>query len=191
MNMLTLLISVTALAVSLLVSMRQIRLQGGAFSHTAMSQLWEKARDADFQEDMLFVLNDLKTFAPDAGISGLPVEIRRRVLNVSYLFQQYAYYVGLGIIDRDLLTHVLRGRIIVVWASIKPFVEVERTLDSANGEYLFLMLEHHAAYAKQIDAREANPTKRFKPKKPNFFVPNCAARQPARSPAVMAFDGHQ
>lgn len=150
-NVLTLAVSLTALAISTLVSFQQMRLQFGANSHAALAQIWEHLRDSEFLDDMQFILHDLSSYSPDAGISGLPPEARKRVYRVAYFFQQYAFYVGLGILSRQVVARVLRGRIIGVWDAIAPFVEVERGLDAVNGKYLLLMFENLAAYARTVD----------------------------------------
>lgn len=163
LNVLTLAISVSALTLSAHVSFRQIRLQNGTFSHSVMAQIWDKMRDFNFQEDLRFVLQELEGHSSEGGISGLPTEAKKHVYSVAYFFQQYAYYIGLGILDRDTVTHVLRGRVIAVWDALEPFIREERAVDKVNGEYLFMMLEHHAAYARQIDGDKANMTYRINP----------------------------
>jgi hypothetical protein len=64
--------------------------------------------------------------APQAGLSGLPVDVKNTVLNVIYFYQYVAVVSILDICDNEIMTHYFGRRVVVIWQALSPFIEVER-----------------------------------------------------------------
>lgn len=154
-DVLTVLISSAALLVSMRVYFQQTRMQLSANSRAALAKVWEKAGDHEFQEDYRFILQRLAEHPSDKGVSGLPEDVQKRFYRVAYFLQEYAYYVGLDILDLDLTVTVLRDRIINTWNAIEPYVRKQRELYPDSSLYFLLMLENLAEHARSIDPGDA------------------------------------
>ena len=135
-----LVVSVIALLMSSTLSARQVGLMRDANHIPAVINLLSEFRQVGLHDDYYFVTERLRSeHDPRLGISELPPEVRKSVVNVAFYFQTFAFLVGFGILDeRKLFMTALRVRIVNVWRSIEPYVLTER---SKHGLDLLAMLE--------------------------------------------------
>jgi hypothetical protein len=108
-------------------------------------------RSPEFREEISYVESKLlMEHAPQAGLSGLPVDVKNTVLNVIYFYQYVAVVSILDICDNDIMTHYFGPRVVVIWQALSPFIEVERA-KKAGRLGSFYMLEEFAVRCAHVD----------------------------------------
>jgi hypothetical protein len=153
-NALSLAISLVALGLSGLFTLRQLR-QARSRSH--MTMLLEVAlhniRDRDFQRDQQYVLTQLaQEHAPAVGMDALPEPARTTTRNVAFSYEYIGVMVALGMVDSRLALSVFHFRIRQVWTALEPYVRAEREIRNAP----FLPFFEHLYLVSR-----ANPTTEF------------------------------
>ncbi|MFC8362454.1 hypothetical protein ACFUIY_21630 [Streptomyces griseorubiginosus] len=91
LNLLALLISICAVAASLIFGTRQLAIARHANYIPALLDLLAEFRKVEFHEQYNFVCSRLREeYSPELGLSGLPPEVKQSVYSVAYFFQTLA-----------------------------------------------------------------------------------------------------
>lgn len=140
-------VSLLALGISSLLSVRQAALMHRANQIPAIIQLLSEFRSHQMHENYEYVTKRLNSeHDPGLGISRLPESTRKVVLDVAYYLQIFAFLIGFEILEEAKVLAVLRNRIVDVWDSLAPYVSVEREAGSVS---ILIMFEALAERAKQ------------------------------------------
>ncbi|MFJ3673366.1 hypothetical protein ACIPSE_43625 [Streptomyces sp. NPDC090106] len=150
-NLLAITVSVAALVASLWFGARQVRTARHANHLPALMDLLSEFRSVRLHDQYQYVCTRLvQEHDPDAGLRGLPHEVREIVYNVAYFFQTLASLYAMGIIDESTATLMVRRRAATVWKALRPFVERERRFEDVDPNLLSL-LEAYAEVSAGFD----------------------------------------
>ncbi|WP_327187021.1 DUF4760 domain-containing protein [Streptomyces sp. NBC_01334] len=141
-NVLPVVIAVTAIAIPTWLGMRQTRVSRHANNIQPMIALLAEFRSAAFHDQHDYVCARLQQeHAPDGGVRGLPHDAKAAFCNVVYYYQTLANLTVFRIVDEEVFLPLLRHRIVSVWQAARPYVERERELRGSDGSYLSALEE--------------------------------------------------
>ncbi|MFF3207482.1 hypothetical protein [Streptomyces sp. NPDC002962] len=141
-NVLPVVIAVTAIAIPTWLGMRQTRISRHANNIQPMIDLLAEFRSAAFHDQHDYVCSRLpQEHAPDGGVRGLPHDAKAAFCNVVYYYQTLANLTVFRIVDEEVFLPLLRHRILGVWEAARPYVERERELRGRDGSYLSALEE--------------------------------------------------
>jgi hypothetical protein len=124
-------ISLAAVGVSAFLVIRQIKFQRHANQVPVAVSLGQEYRSEDFQLAQDYVLNVLPTeHEASLGVTGLPGEARRRVLQVVAFFTGLGGLVFFDIADEEFVVGFLGNRIERAWHALEPYIVQERILEN-------------------------------------------------------------
>jgi hypothetical protein len=142
-------ISVAALAVTWVISARQLRSMRSA-NHlpVAIELLIRDYGRPDFQQSERRMLRELPDMDPADGISGLPEDLLSEALRVIAFYDSMGIVVAFGCVEETLILASINFRIRRIWRILEPFIRAER--DKRQGPFLDF-LEDLAARAHATD----------------------------------------
>ncbi|MFD5539845.1 hypothetical protein ACFWIJ_19025 [Streptomyces sp. NPDC127079] len=136
-NVVTLLLSMTAIGVTLLLTLRQIRLMNNSNQLPLVLDLFREWRSAEFVHSEERLWADLISGeGADQGISGLEQPIRDDVYHVCAFYQMLAYLVAFRVVDEDLVFLATHYRILRTWETVRPYALAERHIRGDPYAYL-------------------------------------------------------
>jgi len=187
-TVITIAISVTSLAVSGVLTLRQMRTATDGYALPVVLNVFSQFRSQEFFEAQQYVLYQLnKDFPEAAAYTALPLEARSQVRAVAGLYDDLGKLVAHGIVKEELVIgsngiHARR-----IWEAVEPFVLEERRQRKSN---LWIYLEDLAyrstrtppatIHAKLKLHRYPAPSAHHDPRKQGP-VPNDPAVPPQRS----------
>jgi hypothetical protein len=127
-SVLSLVISVIALAITAFVSLRQVGLMRHANLLPAFVDLLQEFRSSDFYSHQDFILHELKNNSAEGGYSGLGSNERTSFLIMFDYLSSMACLVSFGIVT---VYHVYATYGYVfqdMWTQMRPFIEKESEL---------------------------------------------------------------
>ena len=127
-SVLSLVIALIALAITAVVSLRQVALMRHANLLPAFVDLLQEFRSGDFYSHQDFILHKLGSLSAEGGYSGLSKNERTHFLKMFDYMSSMACLVSFGIVD---IHHVfaMYGYVFQdMWAQMRPFVDKEREL---------------------------------------------------------------
>ncbi|GGS29055.1 DUF4760 domain-containing protein [Actinokineospora fastidiosa] len=143
LNLAALAISLTALVISLLLTLRQIRLASGKIHLPVILESFKETRDARWFEAQEYVLTELtKEHEPTCGHRGLPEQARAHVDTIGLFFDDLGKLIAHGMIDQSLVIGGYGLNIVRLWDAISPYVYTERR---AHGLHFWVYFEDLAA----------------------------------------------
>ncbi|TYK51439.1 DUF4760 domain-containing protein [Actinomadura decatromicini] len=146
LDLATLTISITALVVSLVLTLRQIRLASGGNHLPVVLDAFRETRSPAWFEAQKYVLNELTAeHTPDYGYRGLPERARAHAGAVGLFFDDLGKLVAHDVIDQSLVIGAYGTGIVRLWDVLAPYVYTERR------EYGF----HFWIYFEDLAARTA------------------------------------
>ncbi|GGM14894.1 hypothetical protein GCM10010129_68880 [Streptomyces fumigatiscleroticus] len=136
-NAATLLLSVTAIGVTLVLTRRQIRLMNNSNQLPLVLDLFKEWRSAEFihGEERLWAFLASGEGAEN-GISGLPQHVRDDVYRVCGFYQMLAYLVAFRVVEEDLVFLATHYRLLRTWETVRPYAVTERRLRGDAYSYL-------------------------------------------------------
>ncbi|MEV6191854.1 hypothetical protein AB0M19_05580 [Streptomyces sp. NPDC051920] len=149
-NVVSLLLSIAAAVTAVWSVYRQIS-RAKADSDLSMTTdlLLTHVRDKEFQQDQLWVLQDLgREHSPELGIEGLPSPSNYRLWNVGIVYEAVSIMLRYEITNPSIMLSLTQHRLIKTWEAVAPFVEAER---ARRGRVVFPFFEDAYAFAKEID----------------------------------------
>ncbi|WP_157430524.1 DUF4760 domain-containing protein [Actinomadura macra] len=155
LNLVAIALSALALACSTYLAHRQVTLMHRSAYLPVYLAFLNEFRSMEFHDRYRFVCERLPhEHEPGNGLSGLPDEARRAVLDIAYYFQNLILVWRLSLLDEQVLA-TMGIRFLRVWDAIAPFVERERELMGAPEFRLMSSLE---AFAEEV--RQSRPPRR-------------------------------
>jgi hypothetical protein len=137
LNIVALLASFLALAVSSFLALRQSRLMRDANQLPVVIDLFRELRADTFITREQEIWNSLPGDKdPSKGFEGIPAPLRTYVYDVCLFYQTVAYLVNFKMIDDKLAYTALHYRILRTWSSVEEFVYGERRLRGGKNTFL-------------------------------------------------------
>jgi hypothetical protein len=133
MQLAPLLLSIVAIIVSSMNSIRQWRLSRHANSLRVLVDLFKEHREDRLARARKFVYIELANYNTDKGLSSLPEEERLLVRDLAWFYDNLGALVVHKIVDLKPVAGYLGGSVINVWERLKPIVDVERELRQVAG----------------------------------------------------------
>ncbi|WP_157881127.1 DUF4760 domain-containing protein [Streptomyces griseoruber] len=132
MEIAALVVSLLALAVSGVVSLRQLRLSQHANALPVVVDLFQEHRGVRLAQARTFVHEELPGYDLDGGLAGLPDEGRDLVRELAWYYDNLGVLVAHGVVDIEPVSGYLGGSVISVWEHMEPLVRAERTRRAQN-----------------------------------------------------------
>lgn len=127
LNLATLAISLTALVISILLTLRQIRVASGGNHLPVVLDAFRETRSAAWFEAQEYVLTALaKEHDADCGHRGLPAQARTHANTIGLFYDDLAKLVAHGMIDQSLVIGSYGTNIVRLWDALAPYVYTER-----------------------------------------------------------------
>jgi hypothetical protein len=155
-NGISLTVSFTALALTTIMAVRQLRSNRTNCQTANLTQVILKLnseyRTREFQESEYYVLHRLPAeHKPGTGIFNLPLEAQIHVLRVGHLYADVGMVAALQAVDDDALLGVWHCRVRRTWTALEPYLTAERRLSKVDYWRYF---EHLAVRAFRTDKQE-------------------------------------
>ncbi|MFF3453672.1 hypothetical protein ACFYXH_04930 [Streptomyces sp. NPDC002730] len=145
LNLLAVLVAAAALATSLAMSRRQLRLAQNSNVLPIVIQLFRETREPDFSQAIEYVARRLATeHPPDNGYRYLPDEAKRPIRRISLFYDDVGKLVAHGVVDEQIVIGSYGWNIVAMWDVLAPYIYRERELSSKA----MLYFEDLAARAK-------------------------------------------
>jgi hypothetical protein len=127
LNLATLAISLTALVISILLTLRQLRVASGGIHLPVVLDAFKETRSAAWFEAQEYVLTELaKEHEPDHGHRGLPEQARTHANTIGLFYDDLGKLVAHGMIDQSLVIGSYGTNIVRLWDALAPYVYTER-----------------------------------------------------------------
>jgi len=150
MNVIALVVSIAAFAVSSIFAIKQLR-SARIANNTAVTieLLAREWRTEEFLESEDYVLNKLaKEYSPDQGISGLPFEVRKHVTRFAQFYSSLGMMWVFDAVDKSLIMSTVSYRVRAAWIALEPYIMAERK----TGQPVYLsFFEHLACVVSEAD----------------------------------------
>lgn len=149
-NVLSLVLSVVAVAASTWGVRLQIS-RARADSDLTMTTdlILTHVRDPQFQQDQLWVLNELAAeHGPENGLEGLPEPANLRAWNVGIVYETVSIMLRFELTNPIILMSLAQHRIVKTWEALEPYITAER---ERRGRVVFPFFEDAYVAAKTAD----------------------------------------
>lgn len=153
--------SATAVVVTVVVALRQLRMAQGA-NHTlvAIELLTRDRSSEDFMRSEDFVLNELTAaYPPPVAVSELPIEARKCVTRLALYYNGLGQMLAFQVVDPRLLMGTVSYRSRNAWRVLEPYILAERARRGetylSHFEHLVHMATHNpwAAAVRELDLK--------------------------------------
>jgi hypothetical protein len=160
LTVLALVVSLVALAISSIISWRQLRSMKSA-NHlpVAIELLTRDYGKPEFQRQERTMMEQLPSIVPAIPISALPEALYIDTLQVINFYDSMGILVAFGSVDENLVLATINYRIRRIWQTLEPFVRAEREL--RQGPFLDF-LEDLAARANAVDPQQLHDRLRLR-----------------------------
>jgi hypothetical protein len=150
MNVIALVVSVAAFAVSSVFAIKQLRSARVANNTVVTIELLAREwRTEEFLESEDYVLNKLtKEHSPNQGTSGLPFEARKHVTRFAQFYSSLGMMWVFNAVDKSLIMSTVSYRVQAAWIALEPYIMTERRM--GRPAYL-TFFEHLACVASEAD----------------------------------------
>ncbi|WP_418361227.1 DUF4760 domain-containing protein [Streptomyces lincolnensis] len=132
MEIAAVLVSVVALGVSALVSVRQLRLTEHANTLPVLVDLFREHRSVRLARARQVVYEQSPAWDLSAGLEGLPESERDLVRELAWFYDNLGALVTHGVVDIEPVSGYLGGSVISVWERLEPLVRAERAKRTRN-----------------------------------------------------------
>ncbi|WP_404197242.1 DUF4760 domain-containing protein [Streptomyces tauricus] len=132
MEIAALVVSVMALGVSGLVSVRQLRLTEHTNTLPVLVDLFREHRSMRLARAREVVFEQLPDWDLAAGMEGLPEVERNLIRELAWFYDNLGALVTHGVVDIEPVSGYLGGSVISVWERMEPLVRVERAKRAQN-----------------------------------------------------------
>jgi len=139
LNIVALVISLAALAVSSFFAIRQIGTARSANQLPVMNDILGEIRSPQFRHQEELLWGQLPALGHDVAYSRLSHNLREAADNVCLTYLMLAYVVSLGIVDPKLAILPVHYRVVRTWDVVSPFVVQERKLRGYEFSFLNLL----------------------------------------------------
>lgn len=164
LNVVSIVLALAALTVSGRLAYRQVLVAERANNVPVVLELFARAREKDFVDTQVYARERLRLDQdPDAGFTGLPNELRHRLLHLTWFYDDLGKLVAHGIVSEDVVLGAFGAGVSRTWQALAPFVYGERTLRTTEFQAYFEDLAARAAIRSPADVHEALGMKRLPP----------------------------
>jgi hypothetical protein len=125
-NLIALLLSITALAVSVVFARRQANISHGSNFLNLLSSSFANLRSPEFISSQQYVARNMDQHDPSLGYSGLPEEVRIKILTVSHFYNDLGRLIVHKGIDESIALSSFGEGLFNSWTILQPFIESER-----------------------------------------------------------------
>ncbi|MGI5405179.1 DUF4760 domain-containing protein [Streptomyces chartreusis] len=132
MEIAAVLVSVVALGVSGLASLRQLRLTEHANTLPVLVDLFREHRSVRLARARRVVYEQLPTYDLSAGLAALPESEGELVRELAWFYDNLGALVTHGVVDIEPVSGYLGGSVISVWERMEPLVQAERSTRARN-----------------------------------------------------------
>ncbi|MGW3850909.1 DUF4760 domain-containing protein [Streptomyces fagopyri] len=132
MEIAALVVSVMALGVSGLVSVRQLRLTQHTNTLPVLVDLFREHRSLRLALAREVVFEQLPSWDVSTGMEGLPEAERNLIRELAWFYDNLGALVTHGVVDIEPVSGYLGGSVISVWERMEPLVRVERAKRAQN-----------------------------------------------------------
>jgi hypothetical protein len=146
-NVISLAISLIALATSGVIALRQTRLAGNA-NHLALVMTVLQSINGDLPHSEEHLRDGATRLT--GPMSDLPQPVRAHAFRIAYEYQTLGYLSRTGIVDRQVLRHLVGVRVVSAWRTLAPVILAER--DHYPQRPGFRFFEDLAADCADLDA---------------------------------------
>jgi hypothetical protein len=127
-----LLVSMAALAVSSMLSWRQLRsLRSANHLPVAIDLLTRDMGSAEFHDQERMVIRRLADVPPDVPVSQLPEPLRGAAYAVSSFYDSMGILVAFGCIEERLVVATINYRVRRIWRVLESHIQAERKIRGA------------------------------------------------------------
>ena len=126
MNVAALVLSITAVVVSVLVSVRQLTLARHSNTLPVLIDLFREHRSDNLTKARVFVFNDLETFDLSQGLGCLPEDEQTLVRDLAWFYDNVGALVTHNVVDLEPVSGYLGGSVILIWEKMEPLIQAER-----------------------------------------------------------------
>jgi hypothetical protein len=145
LNLVAVLVAAIALATSVAVSRRQLRLAQNSNVLPIVLQLFKETREPEFSRAIEYISTRLAIeHAPDHGYRSLPPDVKRDIRRVSLFYDDVGKLVAFGVVEERLIIGSYGLNIVNMWDVLAPYIYKERMLTTRA----MLYFEDLAARAK-------------------------------------------
>lgn len=146
-DVLSIVLSGLALAISALVAARQLRLARHTNLLPVMIDMFREFRGREFKEQLGYIEERLWEDCPpqDTGTVDLPEAAKERVVSVASFFNTVGLLVAHGVIGKVIPASYMGGSVLRAWSRLAPYIQTERVRRGDPNYYCFF--EHLAAVA--------------------------------------------
>lgn len=167
LNLAALAISVTALTMTALLTMRQIRVASGANHLPVILNAFREIRSGGWFEAEDYILRRLaQEHSADCGWRGLPPSTRAQVTTIGLYFDDLGKLVAHEVIDQRLVIGAHGTIIVRLWDVLAPYVYAER---QSQGNYFWVYFEDLAARTAETHPDAVYATMRRRPPQPRHL----------------------
>ncbi|MCZ4124869.1 MULTISPECIES: DUF4760 domain-containing protein [Streptomyces] len=132
MNVVALALSITAVVVSVLVSLRQLTLARHSNTLPVVIGLFSEHRDDNLTEARAFVYRELDTFDLSQGLDALPPDKQKLVRDLAWFYDNVGALVTHNVVDVEPVSGYLGGSVILIWEKMEPLIRAERARRSPS-----------------------------------------------------------
>ncbi|WP_329134933.1 hypothetical protein OG552_20310 [Streptomyces sp. NBC_01476] len=133
MNTAALVLSIVAVVVSVVVSLRQITLARHSNALPVVIDLFREHRSDHLTTARAFVYRELPAYDLSQGLDALPEEKQRLVRDLAWFYDNLGALVAHNLVDVEPVSGYLGGSVILIWEKMEPLVRGERVKrDPAN-----------------------------------------------------------
>jgi hypothetical protein len=127
LNVLALVVSAVALAVSAATASRQIRIAQNSNLIPVIADLFRETRSSEFLKSMEFIRDQLTTAHPgNPAYRELPEDARGHIRRVGLFYDDIGKLVAHGVISESLILGAYGGAVPRIWELVAPYVLSER-----------------------------------------------------------------
>ncbi|MEV4297916.1 DUF4760 domain-containing protein [Microbispora rosea] len=143
LNVAALAISLTALVISVLLTLRQIRLASGGIHLPVVLEAFNHSRSATWFKAQEYVLTTLaREYQAERGWRGLPEQARSYANTIGLFYDDLGKLVAHGMIDQSLVIGSYGTNIVRLWDALAPYAYTERR---KHGLHFWIYFEDLAA----------------------------------------------
>ena len=157
MELLSIIVSIIALLLSILVAIKQSHDAKSSDSVSAVLELFAEFRKPELVEARQTVIHKLSVdnYCPEVGLYGLPDEVKHSALSVSHFFDHVGVLVAHNLVNREAIIGWIGDSAIYCWDSLFPYIVAERKIRNAPYQEYFELL---------YEAIQKNPPSRIRAK---------------------------
>jgi hypothetical protein len=153
LNIISLAISIAAVAVSVAFAFRQTKMMETANTLPVLLDFFREFRGDEFRKKQSIMLDKLPSVSADNGLCHLPEEVQRPTIYVIHYYDNLGAMVAHGLISADVVLSVYGESVDRCWRLVEPYIKQERDI-RGDPEYQILF-EHIASLAERNQGREA------------------------------------